>query len=138
MIKLCYKEYDWKITNGACKSFFDKTNLDLQIVLADYIISNMADIDKGAQSLLSRMVTLGKIYSRDVVNHALYSVIKPCNESVSFEEICDATYRVGWQLSDKPDDLGEPYPLIMLNLALDYNEYCNKNIPKAKKKDAVT
>lgn len=138
MIKLCYKEYDWKITSGACKLFFDKTGLDLQIVLADYIVCNMSDREKGGQTLLSRMVNLGKLYSRNIVNHALYSVIEKSNDGVSFDEICDATFRVGWQLSDRPSDLGEPYPIVMLNLALDYNEYCNKNIPESKKKDNIT
>ena len=131
MIKLCYKEYDYKITNGACKSFFDKTGLDLQIVLAEYIAENYAHPE---QTLLQRMVTLGKLHSRDIVNHALYAVIKPCHSEVSLDEICDATYRIGWQLSERPDDMSEPYPVVMWNLALDYNEYCNNNIPADTKK----
>ena len=131
MIKLCYKEYDYKISLAACKSFFDKTGLDLQIVLADYIRANMSE---GNQTLLDRIVTLGKLYSREVVNYALHAVIKPCHDEVSIDEICDATYRVGWQLSDRPDQLSEPYPIVMLSLALDYNAYCNTNLPESKKK----
>ena len=126
MIKLCYKEYDYKISLEADKNFTDKTGLDLQIVLAKYIECNHLN---GEQTLLSRMVSLGSLYSRGVVNHALHSVIKPCHKEVSFDEICDGTFRVGWQLSERPDELSEPYPIIMLQLALDHNDYCNANIP---------
>ena len=135
MIKLCYKEYDYKVSLEAAKKFFDKTGLDLQIVLAKYIECNHL---KGQQTLLSRMISLGSLYTRDIVNHALHSTIKPCHKEVSFEEICDATFRVGWQLSERPDDLSEPYPIIMLALALEYNDYCNANIPGSKKKEEAT
>lgn len=129
MIKLCYKEYDWKISNGACKSFFDKTGLDLQTVFADYI---EASIDTAGKSLISRMQIFSRLYSRDVASKALFAIIKPVNDGVSLSEIEDATYRVSWQISDRPDDLSEPWPLVMLNASLQINDYFNANIPKKK------
>jgi hypothetical protein len=39
---------------------------------------------------------------------------------------------VSWQLSDRPDDLSEPWPIIMLQVGFDINEYFNNNIPKKK------
>lgn len=136
MIKLCYKSYEWKLSNGSSKYFFDETGLNLHTVLADYITTNIKDVSLGDQTLLSRMVVLSKIYSIEVVNHALYSVIKEVDNNIPFSEICDATYRVSWQASDREDDLSEPYTTVMLNLALDYNEYFNKNLPNIKKKVA--
>ena len=134
MIKLCYKSYEWELTNASSKYFFDKTGLNLHIVLADYVTTNIKDASSGDQTLLSRLVVLGKLYSVDVVNYALYSVIKNSNDGIPFEEICDATHRVSWQASDRDDDLSEPYTTVMLNLALDYNEYFNENLPEVKKK----
>lgn len=129
MIKLCYKEYDWKISNGACKSFFDKTGLDLQTVFGDYI---EASIDTVGKSIISRMQIFSRLYSRDVAAKALFSLIKPVNDGVSLAEIEDATYRVSWQISERPDDLSEPWPVVMYQTALQINDYFNANIPKKK------
>ena len=129
MIKLCYKEYDWKISGGACKSFFDKTGLDLQTVFCDYI---EASIEADGKSLLSKMQIYSRLYSRDIASKALYSIIKPVNDGVSIAEIDDATYRVGWIIRDRPDDLSEPWPFVMLDTAFKINDYFNANIPKKK------
>jgi hypothetical protein len=129
MIKLCYKEYDWKLSNEACKSFFDKTGLDLQTVFGSYIDACQETVDR---SLISRMQILSKLYPRDVACKALHSIIKPVSDGVSLSEIEDGTYRVSWMISDRPDDLSEPWPFVMLNTALKINEYFNANIPKKK------
>tara|TARA_R110000851_G_scaffold13383_1_gene45820 strand:- start:393 stop:800 length:408 start_codon:yes stop_codon:yes gene_type:complete len=129
MIKLCYKEYDWKITQGACKSFFDKTGLDLHTVFGDYID---ASIDTQGQTLIGRMQKFSKLYSRDIACKALHAIIYAANDEVKLIEIEDATYRVSWQLSDRPDDMSEPWPFVMLVTAFGINEYFNNNIPKKK------
>lgn len=129
MIKLCYKEYEWKISNSACKYFFDKTGLDLQTVFGDYIASS---IDANGKPLISRMLIFSKLYDRYTASLALYSIIKDSNDGISLSEIEDATFRVSWQLSDRPDELSEPWPIVMLETALEINEYFNANIPKKK------
>lgn len=129
MIKLCYKEYDWKISNGACKSFTDKTGLDLQTVFGDYID---ASIDAKWTTLMGRMQVFSKLHTKEIASLALHSIIKPVNDGVSLSEIDDAAYRVSWQLSDRPDDLSEPWPIVMLETAFEINAYFNANIPKKK------
>lgn len=129
MIKLCYKEYDWKLTQGACKSFFDKTGLDLYTVFGDYID---ASLNSQGETLIGRMQTFSKLHSRDIANKAFHSIISAENPDVKINEIEDATYRVSWQVSDRPDDLSEPWPLVMLSTAFAINEYMNKNLPKKK------
>ena len=129
MIKLCYKEYDWKLSNEACKSFFDKTGLDLQTVFGDYI---EASLETSGKSLISRMQIFSRLYSRDIASKALFSIIKPVNDGVPLSEIEDATYRVSWMISDRPDGLSEPWPIVMFDTALQINDYFNKNIPKKK------
>ena len=130
MIKLCYKEYDYKLTTGAKKYFFDKTELDLATVFTDYIVAFVNKRD-GAGGF-EQMQGYAKLHSRKTASLALYSIIKECNTNVPLDEIYDATSRVDWLLSDRPDDLSEPWPFVMLNTALDINDYCNKNTPKKK------
>ena len=128
-VKICYKTYDCKLSAGACKYFTDKTGLDLQTVFGDYVEKS---IELQGVSLISRMQTLSRLYNREIASLALYSIIKSENESVDLCEIEDATFRVSWQLSDRPDDLSEPWPIVMLQVGFDINEYFNNNIPKKK------
>lgn len=132
MIKLCYKEYDWKLTIGACKKFFELTGLDLQTVYGDYID---AALNMQGVSIIGRMQALAKLYSRDVASKALHCIISANDESIPLAEIEDATFRVSWVVADRPDDLSEPWPLIMLATAYDINEYFNTNLPVKKKAD---
>ena len=129
MIHLCYKSYEWKLTQGACKSFFDKTGLDLYTVFGDYI---NASLDSQGQTLIGRMQAFSKLYSRDIANKALHAIISAENIEVKINEIEDATYRVSWQISNRPDELSEPWPIVMYQTALAINDYMNKNIPKKK------
>lgn len=129
MIHLCYKKYEWKVTQGACKSFFDKTGLDLHTVFGDYID---ASLESQGKTLIGRMQTLSRLHSRHIASIALHSIISSVNKDVEIEEVEDATYRVSWQLSDRPGDLSEPWPMVMLSTALSINEYMNANLPKKK------
>ena len=133
MIKLCYKEYDWKASNEACKSFFDKTGLDLQSVFGDYITACM-NMQKDI-SLFEQMQIYSKLHSRKTASIALHCIIKEVDKNIPLDEIYDATYHVGWMLTDRPGDLSEPWPFVMLNTALEINDYFNANIPKKKEAD---
>lgn len=129
MIKLCYKEYDYKMSLGACKSFFDSTGLDLQTFLMDYI---SCWVKNSEESLLDRLIALSKLYTRDICCHAFYALIKEKQDGISLSEIQDATYRVSWVQSERDDDMSEPYPIVLLNLALEINDYFYKNSDKKK------
>lgn len=134
MIKLCYKEYEYKLTHGASKSFSDETGLDLEIVLQDYIVKDIEMYNRPDTNRIGLNVALGKLYPKKVVCYALFSIIKPCHPEVSLDEICDGVHRVGWELSDRPDDMGESWPMVMKLLAYDHNDYCNNNMPANTKK----
>lgn len=132
MIKLCYKEYEWKLTQGACKSFFDKTGLDLYTVFADYL---EASFDLVGKNLIGVMQTYSRLYPKKIADQAFHSIIYAANSDVKLNEIEDATYRVSWQLSERPDDLSEPWPVVMYQTSLAINDYMNKNLPKKKDTD---
>ena len=129
MIHLCYKSYGWKVTEGACKSFFDKTGLDLYTVFGDYISTSLKVQGENA---IGMMQAYSKLYTRDVASKALHAIISSINDEVKLNEIEDATFRVGWYLSDRPDELSEPWPFVMLKTAYEINDYNNANIPKKK------
>lgn len=129
MIHLCYIKYEWKITEGAHKYFTDKTGLDLLTVFGDYI---KASFETEGVNLITRMQIYSHLYTREIVNYALHSIIAAVNPDVELKEIEDGTYKVSWQLSDRPDDLSEPWSIVMYNTALEINDYMNKNLPKKK------
>lgn len=130
MIKLCYKKYDWKISNGACRAFTEKTGEDLKGFFADYIVEYMK-IPEGT-TVFEKLEILRRVHSREDASFAFYVVIKAAQDGISLTEIEDATHRVGWVLSERPDDLSEPWPIEMLNLAFAVNDYLSKAIPKKK------
>ena len=133
MIKLCYKEYDWKVTTGACERFQSKTGLDLKYVFGDYIQACI-EMEKGASPFI-QMQIYAKLHTEKTAVLALHSIIKARDSSIPLDEVADAASRVGWLVSERPDDLSEPWPFVMLNTALQINEYYSNNIPKKKVMD---
>lgn len=126
-IKLCYKEYNAKISLKACKVFFDETGLDLQTVFMRYI----AHCSKTQGMLLAeRLVSFSELYTRDIASKALHSVI--IDDNIPLAEIEDATYRVGWLESGRDDDISEPWAMVMLSTALQINDYFTKELAVKK------
>lgn len=146
MIKLCYKKYKWKISQGACRSFKEKTGKDLMGVFAAYIVENIK-LKEGVstferceilRSLHEQLGVDGEIItsSEDIASEALLAIISAAQDGIDIGEIKDAMFRVSWVVSERPDDLSEPWPVVMLETALQINDYMCKNLPSKKK--AVT
>jgi hypothetical protein len=133
MIKLCYKEYPYKMSLKACKVFFDQTGLDLQTVFMKYIVACSETRDL---TPMGRLVYFAEIQTRDIACKALHAVIKQEDGSVPIAEIEDATYRVGWAMSDDDSGMREPWPIVMLQTALEINDYFSSG-EVAKKSDTL-
>lgn len=131
MIKLCYKEYPFKISLAACKAFFDRTGKDLQCVLLMYL---EACKDSVEMDLVSRMAFFHKVCDFETASYAMYCLIQTENKSIPLAEIQDGMYRVSWLPSERSDVLSEPWPLVMVDIATQVNEYFSTNMP-VKKKD---
>lgn len=131
--KLCYKTYPFKISQGACKRFFEQTGLDLQTVFLTYICKF-----HGSQESTTgdRLVEMSNLYSRDVACKAMYSIIKEESDGVSISELEDATFRVSWTASDRDYDLSEPWPLVMVDIGLKINDYFSE-LADGKKPDTL-
>ncbi|PHS21821.1 MAG: hypothetical protein COA84_14930 [Robiginitomaculum sp.] len=128
--KLGYEVYPFGMSLAVCKRFTDATGLDLHPVLMDYI--NTFTELKDA-SILDRLTQLSKLYPREVGCH-LFASITDTESRVPLEEFQDATFRVSWVQSSRDDDLSEPWPLVIVGLAMQVNKYINDNL-HVKKKD---
>lgn len=118
MIKLCYKEYDYKMSLGAIKSFKESTGMDLWCTLISFI---ECYLDTQKDPLVSRMRALYSIVDFEVASIAFHSLIKSGEKSKNtpLAEIQDAMFRVGWTPSDREDDMSEPWPFVMVNAAFE-------------------
>jgi hypothetical protein len=130
--KLAYKSYSYGMSLASCKRFTDATGLDLHPVLMGYIhkFTELKDA-----SILDRLTQLSKLYSREVACH-LFMSITDKESHATLEEFQDATFRVSWVQSSRDDDLSEPYPLVIVGIAMEVNRYINENI-HVKKKDIL-
>jgi len=132
MIKLCYKEYDFKVNLAACKIFYEQTGTDLQHTLLLYLdaCSKTSGMD-----LIERMAVFHNVCSFDVAAKLMHSLIKQENNRIPLAEIEDAMFRVSWMPSEIEGDLCQPWPLVMVDLATQVNQYFADNLPKKKQTD---
>ena len=115
MIKLCYKEYQVKMSLGAMKQFKQATGKDLWCSLLLFLEAFYGH--KKGDSTLSLCTSLYKVMDFETASHVFHSLINASGEKVSLDELEDAMFRVGWLPSTKDDDFGEPWPMIMVALA---------------------
>jgi hypothetical protein len=120
MIKLCFKEYDWKLNLKACKVFYEQTGHDLQTVFMDYIVACAKTDGYGA---LEKMAYFSRLYSREIASKALHSIIYQENKNIPLAEIEDATFRVSWMPVECEGEVMEPWPMVMLEVAMQINDY---------------
>jgi len=89
-IKLCYKEYDFKLTLEACKNFYDATGEDLQYTLIRY---TEACRDTVKLDMLARMVVFLKVCKFEIAAQAIYALVKTKNKNIPLDEIRDGQMR---------------------------------------------
>lgn len=131
MIKLCYKEYDYKLNLSACKSFYEQTGKDLTYVLMRYLEACRDTVEMQSIERLRHFFGLEPFEDISKLFHCL---IKQENKNIPLAEIQDAMYRVSWMPTDDDGDMCEPWPLVVVDLAVKVNEY----YAQLDKKKAVT
>lgn len=120
MIKLCYKEYDYKLNLSACKAFHEQTGKDLTHTLLRYL--DACRTTKNMETL-QRLEYFFGIEKFDVIAKAFHCLIKQENKNIPLVEIEDAMFRVNWIPNEEDSDLCEPWPLVMVDLATQVNDY---------------
>jgi len=120
MIKLCYKEYPYKINLSACKVFYEQTGKDLTYTLMRYL---QACRDTAKMDTLKRLEYFFGLEKFDVMAKAFHCLIKQENKSIPLAEIEDAMFRVNWLPNEEDSNLCEPWPLVAVELAAEINDY---------------
>ncbi len=120
MIKLCYKEYPYKLNLAACKAFYEQTGKDINYVLLGYLD---ALFDTKEMTDIKRLHHFLGVEDFHVVAKLLHCMIKQENKSIPLAEIEDGMFRVGWLPSDQDSDLCQPWPLMMVDIATQVNIY---------------
>tara|TARA_R110002050_G_scaffold148049_1_gene274241 strand:- start:616 stop:1020 length:405 start_codon:yes stop_codon:yes gene_type:complete len=128
--KLAYKSYQYGWSLSKFKRFFDATGLDLSTVLQDYIQAYATDVE---QSKVAKHVQLSKLYSRDIASNIFYCITDQ-SLNVPLAEFDDATFMTSWFQTESVDGFSEEYPMVLLSVALAFNDYIQANI-HVKKKD---
>lgn len=129
MIKLCYKEYDFKVNLAACKSFYEQTGTDLQHTLLLYLDAMQK---ARGMDLTEHLASIHGVCSFDVAAKLIHCLVRQSDKSIPLEEIEDAMFRVSWTPSETEDGLCQPWPLVMVDIATQVNQYFADNLPKKK------
>ena len=128
--KLGYKAYPFSISLATCKRFTDATGLDLHDVLMDYI---HAYSEVSTEKDLKKVSVMSKVHSRAIACNVFYALSNKEKE-IPLAEFQDATYLTSWFRSEVIDEMSEPWPLVLVSVAMDINKYINDNL-HVKKKD---
>lgn len=120
MIKLCYKEYPYKLTLGACREFYEQTGKDATYILMRYLEAFY--IDTKGMPLISRIRYLKGLESEDTISKLLHSMIRAEVKTMPLDEIQDAMFKVSWLPNENDNDISEPWPIVVAKLAIDIND----------------
>lgn len=129
-IKLCYKEYQAKMTLEAIKYYDQETGRDLWSDLVDFLGVWQVSMAENPTSM-KLCSDLYKSMTFINASHIFRALITGVDSSRSLLEIQDAMFAVGWLPSSDDTGLAEPWPLIMYKAALDVN---SEMLDFAKKK----
>lgn len=131
-MKLCYKEYDVKMSLGAIKYFKQKTGKDLWGVLLALL---QTYIETERESIVYRMRKLYETVDFETASHMFKAIIDTPDKRYPIEEIQDAMYRVGWRITDDSDEMSEPWPFVAVAAAYEIDEQFADTVSSKKKAD---
>jgi len=119
MIKLCYKEYDYKMDLAAMRRFKEETDKDLWCCLVNameaYFLSE-------GDPIITRLKNVYNQVDFFTASQLFYSVIKSKKDGIPLDEIQDAMFRCGILPSDDDSDKREPWPMVLIQLGVEINK----------------
>jgi hypothetical protein len=129
-MRLCYKEYPYKMSLGAMKQFKQATGKDLWCTLLQFMECYAESAD---QSLVARMRKLYEVVDFETASHIFHSLIRAEDKSIPLIEIEDAMFKVGWLPTERDGDMSEPWPFVLVPLAHEINKQFEMDASEAKK-----
>lgn len=134
-MKLCYKEYPYKMSLGAMKQFRQETGKDLWCSLLQFIECYAST---EGEPIVTRLRKLYEMLDFETASHCFHALIKAEDKSIPLIEIEDAMFRVGWLPTDRDGDMSEPWPLVLVVVAHEINKQFELDVKTEKKPSAVT
>lgn len=132
MIKLAYIDYPYKISIGAIKQFYDKTGLDLDNVLYEYLLA-YREVPEGSDQI-KQTALMSRVCSKVNAAELFHAIFQAKNSCVSLAEVQDGMQRVTGRHNPDAEECSHPWPLVLVQLAYDVDEYNYNNIGGCKKK----
>mgnify|MGYP003634347077 CR=1 FL=1 len=128
--KLCYKEYDYKITWSAKREFKRETGRGLWSTLQG-IFKVVRENSEGTTNDL--MAAIGRHI--DEVDGAilLWVLAKQCNSLLQLSEMADACDRAGWRPVSDDSEYAQPYTFVLYKMLHDIDEMYETEAIQAKK-----
>lgn len=134
-IKLCYKTYDVKMSLSAIKQFNSATGLDIYASLLDLIVV-MTDWQKSNTGVHDLCRNLYKSCDFITASKLFHAMIVKEGSRIDMEEIQDAMFRVGILPTEIDNDMGEPWCMVLVEMAFavvkDFED-----MSKGKKKEDI-
>jgi hypothetical protein len=128
--KLCYKEYDYKITWAAKREFKRETGRGLWCTLQGIV----GVVQENKESSAMKLCTEIGRHLGDVDGVILlYILAKQCNSALQLSEIADACDLVGWRPISNDDTYAQPYTIVLYSMALDIDDLYRQEAIQAKK-----
>jgi hypothetical protein len=128
--KLCYKEYDYKVTWSAKRDFKRETGRGLWSTLQGIMPIIQANREG---SVFNLMAEIGKHIDDVDGPILLYTLAKQCNVALQMSEIADACDRVGWRPTENDNDYAQPYTFVLYNILLEIDTMYEQEAIQVKK-----
>lgn len=129
MIKLCYKEYDYKLTLGAIKGFKKDTGEDILFILSKLLEVWQESIGASQRSRINQLYS---VCDFELSAYAFYHLIKSKQDSIPLIEIEDAMFRVGVVPNNVDDEYCVPWPVVLVDLAYNIEQDFLAEMPAKK------
>lgn len=127
-IWLSYKHYDVKLTAGAKREFYEKTNKDLMGVIQELMLCFI----EGGKGAFKSQVEARKVVSEVEAVYLIHSIVKSSNPNIPIDEIEDAIARAPWRMIEGGSDKCQPWPIVIYQIGLDYDDMIGGIIPSKK------
>jgi len=129
MFKLCYKEYEHKLSLKALKGFKKDTGEDLMFTLSK-VLEVWADSE--GMNIRGRINSIYSACDFELSAYAFYHLVKGSGKDIPFSEIEDSMFRVGIMPNKVDDAFCSPWTLVLVGLATEIEQDFLEGITEKK------
>lgn len=117
------------MTLASMRQFKQATDKDLWFTLISFLDTYMRHEDDHPVTLMRKLY---ETVDFETASHVFHCLAKQEDSSIELEQLQDAMFRAGWRPTDE-GEYGQPWPLIMIQIATDIDKSFNEVIDVKKK-----